>query len=692
MNYKNLSLRNKILLPVNLVVVIVLTAMLTILVSKVQTISENGAFQTAEEVAYRYGSEAKGRLDYQMGVARSLAESVGGLMESGDLPSREVFIKMVKTIQKSNPGLDGVWFGIKPGSFDGRDAEYKGMAGMDEATGAFTPYWNVRVSEVSQLGDPFTDKPGNAYFQIPLKTGREYMTEPTIYQLQGQDVMLVSASAPIRVNGQIVGVAGCDMSMADLAKITDGVRLFGTGYATIATDTGFLVTHPQKDLVGKNLNDVVARDYADEIRGAAKNNQPYSTVRISTNTGEEVYMMTVPFAIGNSGINWTISVAAPLSVILAESKTILYLSIGLGLAALLVLGLIVFFLARVIVAPVQTGAAFAGEVAQGNLTATIDIDQKDEIGMLAANLRNMGQKLLAVVGDVRATVSNVNNGAQELSSTAESLAQGSTEQAANVEEVSSSMEQMVSNISQNAENARETEKIALQSAANAEKGGAAVAKTVDAMREIAEKISIVEEIARQTNLLALNAAIEAARAGEHGKGFAVVAAEVRKLAERSGGAAAEISELSASSVAVAEEAGEMLGQMTPDIKHTAELIQEISAASDEQQAGAESVNQAIHQLDQVIQQTAAASEEMSSTAQQLTSQAAHLNSTVAFFNIGAAGGVPVSRVVAKRPQPQALAQAPAKARPAAPAPAAAPVAPSGKGLDIDMSDDEFEKF
>jgi methyl-accepting chemotaxis protein len=196
------------------------------------------------------------------------------------------------------------------------------------------------------------------------------------------------------------------------------------------------------------------------------------------------------------------------------------------------------------------------------------------------------------------------------------------------------MEEMASNIRQNADNSQQTEKIALKSATDAREGGEAVSETVRAMKEIAGKITIIEEIARQTNLLALNAAIEAARAGEHGKGFAVVASEVRKLAERSQTAAAEISKLSGSSVEVAAKAGEMLAKIVPDIQKTAELVQEISAASTEQNAGAEQINQAIQQLDQVIQQNASASEEMASTAEKLASQSEQLQTSISFFQTG----------------------------------------------------------
>jgi len=196
---------------------------------------------------------------------------------------------------------------------------------------------------------------------------------------------------------------------------------------------------------------------------------------------------------------------------------------------------------------------------------------------------------------------------------------------------------MASNIRQNADNAQQTEKIAVKSADDAKGGGQAVEKTVAAMKTIAEKIAIVEEIARQTDLLALNAAIEAARAGEHGKGFAVVAAAVRRLAERSADAAGEISKLSMTSVEVAEKAGGLLSQIVPDIQKTSQLVQEITAASSEQNTGASQINSAIQQLNQVAQQNASASEEMSSTAEELSSQAAQLQDSIAFFKIGNEG-------------------------------------------------------
>lgn len=337
----------------------------------------------------------------------------------------------------------------------------------------------------------------------------------------------------------------------------------------------------------------------------------------------------------------TVAAADSLNTIMAEQMTGLMnatssFTVAVSILAVVIGLILAVTITRAITKPIAFAVSRAEEIASGELRNDIPEiyrSRGDEIGDLAKALQDMTERLRGIIGEVFGAVNQVSSGSQQLSSTAQQMSQGATEQASSVEEITSSMEQMTANIRQNAENALQTEKIAITSARSAETGGEAVAATVTAMKEIASKIGIIEEIARSTNMLALNASIEAARAGEYGKGFAVVASEVGKLAERSQKEAGEISALSAESVSIAEEAGQTISSVIPDIRRTADLVQEISTASNEQNSGAAQINSAIMQLDQVVQQNASASEESASMSEELASQAEQMQSAMEYFKI-----------------------------------------------------------
>ncbi|MGA7522489.1 MAG: methyl-accepting chemotaxis protein [Acidobacteriaceae bacterium] len=334
--------------------------------------------------------------------------------------------------------------------------------------------------------------------------------------------------------------------------------------------------------------------------------------------------------------------------------------------------------------------AAAEQIAGGNMTVTLQ-ERSPEDKLMRA-LTAMVGGLTQTVSEIRSIASEVAAASQSISTASIQVSKGASSQAAAAEEASSSMEEMVSNIRQNADNAQQTDKIANKSARDAQESGKSVLEAVAAMKEIANKISIIEEIARQTNLLALNAAIEAARAGEHGKGFAVVAAEVRKLAERSQKAAGEINQLSGSTLRVSEKSGEMLDKLVPDIQRTAELVQEITAASKEQDTGAEQINKALQQLEQVIQQNASAAEEMASTTEELTGQSEQLVSALSFFRTGEEAAV-------RRGKPAASVPAPGAHAPRVAAAGARP-AKAGKGGGVSLKlgekrddlDGDFERY
>ena len=305
--------------------------------------------------------------------------------------------------------------------------------------------------------------------------------------------------------------------------------------------------------------------------------------------------------------------------------------IGIGFASLVVFAAASLIIANKIVAPLSKSVTFAQAVARGDLGATIDVDQNDEIGVLVRVLKEMAAQLTEMIAAIQDAADNVGAGSQKMNLNALEMSEGAGRQAASAQEVSASVEQMAANISQNADNALATETLALHSAEDALESDRSVHQTVSAMRTIAEKTSIIEEIATQTRLLSLNATIEASRAEEHGKGFSVVAAEVRLLAERSKEATEEIKDLAASSLSTAERAGEKLAKLVPAIQKTTELIQEISAASSEQKAGADQINQAIQLLNIEIQDNVARSEKVTTTAVELDEQAEHLHQAVKSF-------------------------------------------------------------
>ena len=277
----------------------------------------------------------------------------------------------------------------------------------------------------------------------------------------------------------------------------------------------------------------------------------------------------------------------------------------------------------------QQSVNIANSIANGNLLVdTKELSDKNE---LDSALKKMLLNLKSIIKQIANSSNKFVTSSEEISASAEQIASGSNEQASSTEEVSASMEEMTANVNQNTENALVAEKISVKAAESIIEGNESFKVTLNAMKEIAKKITIIGDIAEKTDILAINAAIEAARAGEQGKGFAVVATEIRKLAENSQTAAQEIDELVGKSVTISEESGKLLSEITPEIQKTSVLVQEIANAGNEQNSGANQINDAIQELTKVITQNSSAADEMAANSKNMSLQAEQLNEAVAFF-------------------------------------------------------------
>lgn len=296
--------------------------------------------------------------------------------------------------------------------------------------------------------------------------------------------------------------------------------------------------------------------------------------------------------------------------------------------------LISFIITESITKPLKIATIFSKKVQSGDLTATVEMDQKDELGELAGSMNIMVTEIKKLISGVLSATSNIASLSLEMSNTSQIMAQGSNEQAASTEEISATVEQLSANTHQNAENAKETEKYIINAEREVSRGADAVTETINAMKVIVSKIMIINEIAQQTNILALNAAVEAARAGEYGAGFSVVASEVKRLAEKSKLAATEIDLVATKSLKIAEQTGSLFNLVVPDMQKTSELVQKIVHASIEQNNGTNQINNAIQQLNHVTQQNGATSEEMATSSEELASQAKTLEDVISFFKVG----------------------------------------------------------
>ena len=576
-------------------------------------------------------TQVKLYLERPIESVRNLINSFNSLRKSGN-KDRKYYNELLKETLQKNDVFLAVWSMWETNELDGRDQYYKSVSPYDELGHYSVSYYKDKGQIMVEPGN--SEQYKEDYYTITAKTQNEVINEPYYYSYLegGQKFFETSISIPIVENGKTLGVMWIDIDLKELSKIIGEIKLYNTGFGSLISNDGIIAAYSDESVIGKKFSenfDFVNESILSNIKGG---NLQTQTV-YSKQFGKDLFTCVSPIQVGKSNTPWSLSIVVPREETLSDANQLLVKALTVGVIGIIILTLLIYFLADNFIKPIYKAVELAKQIAGGNLTSTIDVNRKDELGMLQESLNTMQSKLNELVFELQSASSNIAGASHQINATAQQLSSGATELASSTEEVSSTMEQMVANIEQNTQNAIQTDKIAILVAKDAVKVKRASEESMVSIKYIADKIKIINDIAFQTNILALNAAVEAARAGEHGRGFAVVAAEVRKLAERSKVAADEINSLSNNSVTITEESTGLLNNIIPQIEKTTQLIQEISSASKEQSSGAEQVNNAIQQLNDITQQNAAASEEMSSSAEQMTSQAEQLKELVAYFKI-----------------------------------------------------------
>ncbi len=639
---KKMSLKIKLNIYILTAFFIIFGITLAIIVSNASKKSREDAKDFAEISSKEVALQVKNYLDYAMQSTNTLAQSLKALKEDKE-PSRETALAMLGQVLKENKNFFACWTMFTANAFDGRDEEYARQYGQQHGLFGASYYRDKENFSKQNYGDEenpsyVSDDDLSEYeedfYTIAATTQKQAILDPYYYSFTGDEAdnkFMTSVVTPVVSNNQTLGVVGTDIDLTSLLELNNSTKLYESGFSAIITNSNMFAAHPQQSYI-ESTADSLLSGYNKELGDCIKNGKAYYYETKSEYSGLKVIRIFSPIFIGTSEAPWSVMVEIPVQEVMASARQTSVIIITIGIISMLVMMIVVLFISQSITKPIIHIVDIMKRIAQGHINTNLQLSNRnDEIGALEVSLKTMTDKLKEVVEGIIEGATHISAASDQFSSTSEQISQGANEQAASVEEVSSTTEEIAANIEQNTANAQETEKISIKAQEGIQKIADQSTKTIEATKIITDKIQIINDIAFQTNILALNAAVEAARAGEHGKGFAVVAAEVRKLAENSRTAADEIINHAQNSFDMVNETGSQMKEMLPEIIKTTTLVQEIAAASREQNSATNQVNTAIQELSSITQENSSASEELASSAEELASQAEALKEMVAFF-------------------------------------------------------------
>jgi methyl-accepting chemotaxis protein len=601
-------------------------------------------------IAKENGALIENRLGEGLDYARALAEALGGFQQYPLESRRDVTDTLVEQIAERNPGWEGVWAMFEPGALDGLDAEYAGKPG-NTASGRCSPYWYWQDGTLQRDDVPQDSEFDEDYYRLAFDSGEEQVLEPYLDDSTGEAVNMTSFAVPIRdSDGNVVGVAGMDVTLDSLGELSFANGGYQTAGFALLSNQGRYVVHPDGSLVGKSLADVsLEPEEAPLMLEAIKAGKVFTHEGNNQLSGGAYSLITfMPIQLGETGTPWAAEVSIADSEAMADSTENGILMLIALVVTILSTFLGVWITIRLIVGRrLKQLVGVADRQAQGDFSAELTTDSADELGMLFRSLGAVNDNMNGLLSSLRSAAEQVDAGARQISDSSVALAQGATEQASSVEQLTASMEQIASQTDANAQNANEANRLAEKAREDAESGNGQMARLLAAMEEINQSsasisgiIKVIDDIAFQTNILALNAAVEAARAGEHGKGFAVVAEEVRSLAAKSAQAAGEITRMIEESIRKVTAGGRIAGDtaralkdIVAEIDSAAKLVGGIHVASGEQAAAIHQINQGIVQVSKVVEANSATSQQAAAASEELTGQAENLLRQAAQFRL-----------------------------------------------------------
>ncbi len=678
MNFRDWSLKNKIIIPTFCVVALILATSTWVMTDQAKDMAVKQAIHAADIEATGYSNEISKTLGKALTVTRTLAAMFEVGANYKYTPDREALDAVLIEVLKRHPGLSGSWCTF-PGktSYDDREEEY-----MEKYKGAYRNWYYRDGGKIaaSYVGDE--DLTGQAWFEKPMAGNVETISEPYPWEVDGKTFWLCSTGYPVKKKGRNIGIVGVDFYLNDLLDTVLKIKPFETGYACLVTNQGTIVAHPNPDFQAKNLADVMREENRSEVLNAVNNGRNYSFISTSPKTGKREYVTYTPITVGKTSFPWSIALVIPMDKVEAQANAIAQNSMIVSVAAIIVLLAILFMLAGLISKPILKTADYTAKVAEGDLDADLAIYQKDEIGRMADSLRAMVKELKNTIlkaedetrkaedesakareataeaekarekadmaraeglhhaaGRVEMVLERVVSASEQMSVQSNEMLQGAEIQSDRIASTATAMEEMNATVLEIARNAGDAAEASTEAQDKAKNGASVVEESKSALGQTVNEVNnlkgnmeeldkqakgteaiigVITDIADQTNLLALNAAIEAARAGEAGRGFAVVADEVRKLAEKTMTATGEVSN---SIGAIQKVAGENIRSMETVYKRI-EDANEFSESSGEVLkeivSGAEESAVQIQSIATAAEEQSATSEEINSSVEEIS--------------------------------------------------------------------------